>query len=139
MGEEGRGVATIIEMVQYTRLDCTIGSAALMRRALVEAVHHCRHRRAFGRPLIGQPLMRNVLADLTIESEAATVLMMRVARAFDEGEYGFARLAVAVAKYWISKRAPACVAEALECLGGNGFVEESPMPRLYREAPLNSI
>jgi putative acyl-CoA dehydrogenase len=139
VGEEGRGVATIIEMVQHTRLDCTIGSAALMRRALVEAVHHCRHRHAFGRPLIAQPLMRNVLADLTIESEAATLLMMRVARAFDEGDHSFARLAVAVGKFWISKRAPVFVAEALECLGGNGFVEESPMPRLYREAPLNSI
>ena len=139
VGEEGRGVATIIEMVQHTRLDCTMGSAALMRRALVEAVHHCRHRHAFGRPLIAQPLMRNVLADLTIESEAATLLMMRVARAFDEGDHSFARLAVAVGKYWVSKRAPVYVAEALECLGGNGFVEESPMPRLYREAPLNSI
>jgi len=139
VGEEGRGVATIIEMVQHTRLDCTIGSAALMRRALVEAVHHCRHRHAFGRPLIAQPLMRNVLSDLTVESEAATLLMMRVARAFDEGDHSFARLAVAVGKYWISKRTPVYVAEALECLGGNGFVEESPMPRLYREAPLNSI
>jgi putative acyl-CoA dehydrogenase len=139
VGEEGRGVATIIEMVQHTRLDCTIGSAALMRRALVEAVHHCRHRHAFGRPLIAQPLMRNVLADLTIESEAATLLMMRIARAFDEGDHSFARLAVAVGKYWVSKRTPVYVAEALECLGGNGFVEESPMPRLYREAPLNSI
>ncbi|HUI80120.1 MAG TPA: isovaleryl-CoA dehydrogenase [Bryobacteraceae bacterium] len=139
VGEEGRGVATIIEMVQHTRLDCTIGSAGLMRRALVEAVHHCRHRHAFGRPLIAQPLMRNVLADLAIESEAATVLMMRIARAFDEGDHAFARLAVAVGKYWVSKRTPVFVAEALECLGGNGFVEESPMPRLYREAPLNSI
>ena len=139
VGEEGRGVATIIEMVQHTRLDCTIGSAALMRRALVEALHHCRYRRAFGRPLIEQPLMRNVLADLILESEAATLLMMRVARAFDEEDRSFARLAVAVGKYWVSKRAPMHVAEALECLGGNGFVEESPMPRLYREAPLNSI
>jgi putative acyl-CoA dehydrogenase len=139
VGEEGRGVATIIEMVQHTRLDCTIGSAALMRRALVEALHHCRHRHAFGRSLIAQPLMRNVLADLSVESEAATLLMMRVARAFDEGDHGFARLAVAIGKYWISKRAPVFVAEALECLGGNGYVEESAMPRLYREAPLNSI
>jgi len=139
VGEEGRGVATIIEMVQHTRLDCTIGSAALMRRALVEAVHHARHRSAFGRPLIAQPLMRNVLADLTVESEAATLLTMRVARAFDEGDHSFARLAVAIGKYWVSKRTPVFVAEALECLGGNGFVEESPMPRLYRESPLNSI
>lgn len=139
IGEEGRGVATIIEMVHHTRLDCVIGGAALMRRALIEAVHHARHRAAFGRNLVDQPLMRNVLADLTIESEAATVLMMRIARAFDQGDRTFARLAVSVAKYWVSKRTPAHVAEALECLGGNGFVEESPMPRLYREAPLNSI
>ena len=139
IGEEGRGVATIIEMVHHTRLDCVIGGAALMRRALIEAVHHTRHRAAFGRKLIDQPLMQNVLADLAIESEAATVLMMRIARAFDQGDRTFARLAVAVAKYWVSKRTTAHVAEALERLGGNGFVEESPMPRLYREAPLNSI
>jgi putative acyl-CoA dehydrogenase len=139
IGEEGRGVATIIEMVHHTRLDCTVGSAALMRRALVEAVHHARHRRAFGRKLIEQPLMRSVLADLMLESEAATLLAMRVARAFDEGDRKFGRLAVAVAKYWVAKRTPAHVAEALECLGGNGFVEEFPLARLYREAPLNSI
>jgi putative acyl-CoA dehydrogenase len=139
VGEEGRGVATIIEMVHHTRLDCVIASAALMRRALAEALHHARHRRAFGRALIAQPLMRNVLADLAVESEAATVLMMRLARAFDEGDRAFARLAVAVAKYWVAKRAPAHVAEALECLGGNGYVEEFILPRLYREAPLNSI
>ena len=139
VGEEGRGVATILEMVHHTRLDCIIGSAALMRRALVEALHHARHRHVFGRALIDQPLMRNVLADLAVESEAATALMMRLARAFDEGDRRFARLAVAASKYWVSKRAPALVAEALECLGGNGFVEESMMPRLYREAPLNSI
>ena len=129
-------------MVHHTRLDCVIGAAGLMRRALIEAVHHARHRRAFGRFLIDQPLMRNVLADLTIESEAATLLMMRVARAFDQGDEGdrtFARLAVAAGKYWVSKRTAPHVAEALECLGGNGFVEESAMPRLYREAPLNSI
>jgi putative acyl-CoA dehydrogenase len=138
IGEEGRGVATIIEMVHHTRLDCVIGSAALMRRALIEALHHTGHREAFGRKLIDQPLMQNVLADLAIESEAATLLMMRIARAFDQGDL-FARLAVAAAKYWVSKRTPAHVAEALECLGGNGFVEESVMPRLYREAPLNSI
>jgi putative acyl-CoA dehydrogenase len=144
VGEEGRGVATIIDMVQHTRLDCVIGSASLMRQALVQAIHHARHRKAFGRFLIDQPLMQNVLADLALESEAATTLMMRLARAFDAretdaGERGFARLATAVAKYWVSKRGPAQVNEALECLGGNGFVEESILPRLYREAPLNSI
>jgi putative acyl-CoA dehydrogenase len=139
IGEEGRGVATIIEMVHHTRLDCVIGASALMRRALIEALHHARHRQAFGRNLIDQPLMQNVLADLAIESEAATLLMMRLARAFDQGDQLFARLAVAAGKYWVSKRTPMHVAEALECLGGNGFVEESAMPRLYREAPLNSI
>ncbi len=139
IGEEGRGVATIIEMVHHTRLDCVISATGLMRRALIEALHHARHRQAFGRKLIDQPLMQNVLADLAIESEAATVLMMRLARAVDEGDRMFARLAVAAGKYWISKRTPIHVAEALECLGGNGFVEESAMPRLYREAPLNSI
>ena len=139
VGEEGRGVRTIIDMVQHTRLDCTLGSAALIRRAFVEALHHCRHREAFGRRLVEQPLMRNVLADLAIDSEAATILALRVARAFDENDTAFARLAVAIAKYWTCKRAPAHVAEALECLGGNGYVEESPMPRLYREAPVNSV
>jgi len=144
VGEEGAGVPTIIDMVQHTRLDCVIGSASLMRQALVQAIHHARHRKAFGRQLIDQPLMQNVLADLALESEAATVLMMRLARAFDAretdpGERGFARLATAVAKYWVSKRGPSQVNEALECLGGNGFVEESILPRLYREAPLNSI
>jgi putative acyl-CoA dehydrogenase len=116
-----------------------MGSAALMRQALEQAMHHARHRRAFGKALIEQPLMQNVLADLALESEAATLLLMRIARAFDEGDRAFARLAVAAGKYWVSKRASAVAAEALECLGGNGFVEESPMPRLYREAPLNSI
>jgi putative acyl-CoA dehydrogenase len=144
VGEEGRGVATIIDMVQHTRLDCVIGSASLMRQALVQAIHHARHRKAFGRLLVDQPLMQNVLADLALESEAATMLMMRLARAFDgreadAGERGFARLATAAAKYWVSKRGPAQVNEALECLGGNGFVEESILARLYREAPLNSI
>jgi putative acyl-CoA dehydrogenase len=139
VGEEGRGIATIMEMVQHTRLDCTLAAAALMRRALVEAHHHARHRHVFGRVLVEQPLMRNVLADLAIESEAATLLAMRLARAFDENDRGFARLAVAAAKYWVTKRTVAHVAEALECLGGNGFVEESILPRLYREAPLNSI
>lgn len=144
VGEEGRGVRTIIEQVQHTRLDCVIGSASLMRQALVQALHHARHRKAFGRLLIDQPLMQSVLADLALESEAATILMMRLARAFDAsetdaGERGFARMATAVAKYWVCKRGPMQVNEALECLGGNGFVEESVLPRLYREAPLNSI
>jgi putative acyl-CoA dehydrogenase len=138
VGQEGRGVATIIKMVQHTRLDCCIGSAALMRRALVEAVHHAKERVAFGKLLIDQPLMRTVLADLAIDSETATLMVLRLARAF-ENERPFARLATAVSKYWICKRAPAFVGEALECLGGNGFVEESILPRLYREAPLNSI
>ncbi len=138
IGEEGRGVPAIIEMVRHTRLDCVIGSAALMRQALTQAIHHCWHRSAFGKLLIDQPLMQNVLADLALESEAATVLTMRLARAFDEGG-SFARLATAVAKYWICKRASAAVGEALECLGGNGFVEECNMPRLFRKSPLNSI
>lgn len=144
IGEEGRGVATIIEMVQHTRLDCVIGSAALMRQALVQALHHARHRKTFGRTLVDHPLMLNVLADLCLESEAATILMMRLARAFDArgsnpAEHAFARLATAAAKFWISKRTPLQVNEALECLGGNGYVEECILPRLYREAPLNSI
>ncbi|MCC6365005.1 MAG: isovaleryl-CoA dehydrogenase [Bryobacterales bacterium] len=139
LGEEGRGIATIMEMVHHTRLDCVISSSALMRRALVEAVHHARHRHVFGRALASQPLMRNVLMDLALESEAATLLMMRLARSFDERDKAFARLAVAVGKYWVTKRTPAFIAEALECLGGNGYVEEFVMPRLYREAPLNSI
>jgi putative acyl-CoA dehydrogenase len=139
IGEESRGVPTIIEMVQHTRLDCVIGTASLMRQALVQAIHHARRRKTFGRFLIDQPLMQNVLADLALESEAATVLMMRLARAFDSHERAFARLTTAVAKYWVCKRGPAQVNEALECLGGNGFVEECVMPRLYREAPLNSI
>jgi putative acyl-CoA dehydrogenase len=139
VGEPGRGVPAIIEMVNHTRLDCVMGSAAIVRQALVQAIHHCRHRRAFGAFLIDQPLMQAVLADLAVESEAATVLMLRLARAYDAGDRLFARLATAVAKYWISKRAGVLVGEALECLGGAGYVEESIMPRLYREAPLNSI
>jgi putative acyl-CoA dehydrogenase len=140
VGEEGRGVATILEMVNHTRLDCAIGSAAGMRVALARALHHARHRHAFGRLLIDQPLMRNVLADLAVESEAATVAMMRLARAYDaEPEAPFRRLATAVLKYWICRRAPVHAAEALECLGGNGYVEEWGLARLYREAPLNSI
>jgi putative acyl-CoA dehydrogenase len=139
VGAEGRGVRTIIEMVTVTRLDCTIGSAAGMRAALSQAIHHTRHRRAFGSPLADQPLMRNVLADLAVESEAATALAMRLAGALDRDERSFRRLATAVGKYWVCKRQSAVVGEALECLGGNGYVEDSGMPRLYREAPLNSI
>jgi putative acyl-CoA dehydrogenase len=144
IGEEGRGVRTIVEMVNYTRLDCMAGSAALMRQAVAQATHHAAHRAAFGRALIDQPLMQNVLADLAIESEAATALTLRVARACDNAasdpaEAQLKRLGTAIGKYWVCKRTPPLVAEALECLGGNGYVEESGMPRLYREAPLNSI
>ena len=139
LGEEGRGVATIIEMVTHTRLDCVIGSAATMRRGVAEAVHHARHRSAFGARLAEQPLMVNVLADLAIESEAATASALRLARAYDEDDRAFRRFGTAVMKYWICKRATAHAAEALECLGGNGYVEESPMPRLLRDAPLNGI
>ena len=143
VGEEGRGVRTIIDMVNHTRLDCIVGSASLMRQAVAQAIHHTSHRSAFGRLLSQQPLMENVLADLAVESEATTVLMMRLAGAFDRSsdpaEAHFRRLAVAVGKYWTCKRAVAVVAEALECHGGNGYVEESIMPRLYRESPLNSI
>jgi putative acyl-CoA dehydrogenase len=139
VGEEGDGVRTIIEMVNHTRLDCVIGSASLMRQAVAQATHHAAHRSAFGKLLIDQPLMANVLADLAIESEATTILMMRLASAFDRDESHFRRIAVAIAKYWTCKRAIAVVAEALECHGGNGYVEESILPRLYREAPLNSI
>jgi len=138
VGEEGRGVPTIIEMVNYTRLDCVLGSAGLMRAAVAQATHHTAHRSAFGKLLADQPLMRNVLADLCIESEAATLTAMRLARACDEQE-AFKRLGLAVSKYWICKSAVWHVAEALECLGGNGYVELSGMPRLYREVPLNSI
>jgi putative acyl-CoA dehydrogenase len=142
VGEEGRGIRTIIDMVNHTRLDCVIGSASLMRQAVAQATHHTAHRSAFGRPLSEQPLMVNVLADIAIESEATTALMMRLAGAFDaagETDAHFRRLALAVAKYWCCKRAIGVVAEALECHGGNGYVEESILPRLYREAPLNSI
>ncbi|HEY2831507.1 MAG TPA: acyl-CoA dehydrogenase family protein [Sporichthyaceae bacterium] len=145
VGPEGRGVKTIIEMVNCTRLDCISGSATLMRKSLVEAAHHVRHRRAFGTLLIDAPLMRNVLADLALESEAATVLTLRLAGATDRAMAGdaqealFRRIGTAVGKYWVTKRTPPFTAEALECLGGNGYVEESGMPRIYREAPLNSI
>ena len=127
VGAEGRGLHTILEMVNHTRLDCVLGSTALMRRAVAEATHHAAHRSAFGRMLAEQPLMRNVLADLCVESEAATVTALRLARAFDEADVPFRRLATAVAKFWICKRTPPLVAEALECLGGNGFVEESQL------------
>ncbi len=144
VGGEGRGIATIIEMVMLTRLDCMLGSAGLMRMALAQALHHCRHRRAFGRPLVEQPLMRNVLADIALEVEAATAFAIRVAGAVDRApddasEAAFARVATAIGKFWICKRAPMVVNEAQECLGGNGYVEEWPLSRLYRQAPLNSI
>ncbi|MEM7170062.1 MAG: acyl-CoA dehydrogenase family protein [Pseudomonadota bacterium] len=144
VGEEGRGIATIMTMVQHTRLDTASASAGLMRQAVVQAVHHCEHRKAFGKRLVEQPLMTNLLADLALESAAATVLVMRVAGAFDRaagdrGERAFARLAVALAKFWVAKRLPHLTYESLECLGGSGYVEENMMPRLYREAPLNSI
>ncbi len=144
VGEEGRGVPTIIEMVNHTRLDCVLGTTAGMRLGVAKATHHAAHRSAFGNRLIDQPLMQNVLADLCIESEAATVTAMRLARSYDqsggdEQETQFKRLATAVVKYWVCKRGPAHAVEALECFGGNGYVEESGMPRLFRESPLNSI
>jgi putative acyl-CoA dehydrogenase len=140
VGEEGRGVPAILRMVNHTRLDCLLGAATGMRRGVVEAIHHSRHRAAFGALLVDQPAMVNVLADLAIESEAATAAALRVARAYDSGSEGaFRRFATAVMKYWVCKRAAPHAAEALECLGGNGFVEESSLPLLYRDAPLNSI
>ncbi len=145
VGEPGRGVRTIIEMVSATRLDCVIGSAAAMRQGCVTALHHASTRRSFGLRLVSHPLMASVLADLALESEAATTLAMRLAGAADRaargdaGEGALLRLALPAAKYWVCKRTPMVVAEALECLGGNGYVEESGLPRLYRDAPLNSI
>jgi putative acyl-CoA dehydrogenase len=139
VGEEGRGVHAIIEMVAMTRLDCVTGSASGMRAALSQAIHHTRHRSVFGKILAEQPAMTNVLADLAVESEAAATLAMRLAGAADRGERTFQRLAVAIGKYWVCKRQPAVVGEALECLGGNGYVEESGLPRLFRDSPLNSI
>ncbi len=139
LGDEGAGVRTIIEMVTSTRLDCVIGTSTLMRVAVAQATHHARHRQAFGRYLADQPLMRMVLADLAIESEAATTLMTRLAAAVDDDESAFKRVGLAVGKYWVCKRGPAVAAEALECFGGNGFVEDFPMAQIYREAPLNSI
>jgi putative acyl-CoA dehydrogenase len=139
VGDEGRGIRTILDMVAATRLDCVLGSTSTMRAALLRAVHHARHRSAFGALLVDQPLMQNVLADLALESEAATTLGLRLAHAVDEGDTAFSRLGVALGKYWVCKRTPVMVAEALECLGGNGYVEENGLARLYREAPLNSI
>jgi putative acyl-CoA dehydrogenase len=139
VGAEGAGVRTIIDMVTMTRLDCVVGSAAVQRAALVQALHHTTHRFAFGRPLIEQPLMREVLGELVVESEASTALFVRIARGVDVGESAFVRLAVAAAKFWVGKRTPTFVAEALECLGGNGYVEDSGLPRLFRESPLNGI
>ncbi len=145
VGEEGAGVRTIIEMVNHTRLDCVLGGATGMRVGVAEAIHHATHRSVFGRELVEQPLMRNVLADLAIESEAATISALRLARAYDEalagdeGAQQLKRIANAVLKYWICKRAVVHAGEALECLGGNGYVEESGLPRLFRESPLNSI
>ncbi|MEU7405429.1 acyl-CoA dehydrogenase family protein [Streptomyces sp. NPDC044948] len=145
VGEEGRGVATVLGMVAATRLDCVLGSAGLMRQAVAQAVHHCTHREAFGGKLVDKPLMRNVLADLALESEAATTLGLRLAAALDAAEDGdereraLLRLAVPAAKYWVTKRCAPLVVEAAECLGGNGYVEESGLPRLVRESPLNSV
>ncbi len=145
VGEEGRGVKTIIEMVNLTRLDCTLGSATSMRVGLTRAVHHAQHRKAFGAYLIDQPLMRNVLADLAVEAEAATMLAMRMAGATDKAVHGderetlLRRIGLAAGKYWVCKRATPHAAEAMECFGGNGYAEESGMPRLYREAPLMGI
>src|SRR3954447_17362653 len=126
-------------MVNHTRLDCLLGSTASMRWGLAQAVHHTRHRSAFGKLLAEQPAMQNVLADLQLESEAATATALRIARSYDESDNAFRRFATAVSKYWVCKRAPGHASEALECLGGNGYVEESGMPRLYRASPLNSI
>ena len=144
IGEEGRGVANIMEMVRHTRLDCAVGSAATLRRAVAESLHHCAHRKAFGKLLIEQPLMQNLLADLSLESEAATAFAFRLARGFDESKSNeearaFTRIATAIGKFWICKRAVFAVAEAMEILGGNGYVEESVLPRLYRDVPVNSI
>lgn len=143
VGEEGRGIATLVEMASYTRLDCVLGSAALLRQALVQALHHARHRLAFGQLLIDQPLMQSVLMDLALESEAATALALRLARAFDAFndplEDAYRRILTPAAKFWICKRAIAATAECMEVWGGNGYIETGPMARLYREAPVNSI
>ena len=143
IGEPGRGIPTILEMGSHTRLDCVLGSAGIMRAALCHALHHARGRMAFGRPLAGQPLMQNVLADLALESEAATAFALRLARCFDEGSEPsqalLGRILTAAGKYWICKRGPGFGAEAMEVMGGNGYVEDGPLARLYRELPVNSI
>ena len=144
IGEEGRGVRTILQMVQLTRLDCAISSAGLMRMALAQAVHHARHRSVFQKRLADQPAMRTVLADMALEVAAATALVMRLCRAFDlsasdENEAAYARVLTPAVKYWVCKAAPALIYEAMECLGGNGYVEDGILPRLYREAPVNAI
>ena len=143
IGVPGRGVATILEMVQHTRLDCVLGTAGMMRAALARAIHYARHRVAFGRLLVQQLLMQNVLADLALEAEAATALALRLARAFEtdapESERALARIVTPAAKYWLCKRGPALAAEAMEAHGGSGYVEESALPRIYREMPVNSI
>ncbi|WP_047307374.1 isovaleryl-CoA dehydrogenase [Rhodopseudomonas palustris] len=143
IGPEGRGVATIIEMVAMTRFDCMIGSSAIMRAALSQAIDHCRQRAAFGRLLIDQPIMQNVLADLALETEAALALTMRIARALDhrtdEHEAHLIRIGSAIGKYWICKRTPGVTAEAMECIGGSGVMEDGPMPRHFRESPVNAI
>lgn len=144
IGEEGRGVANIMEMVRHTRLDCAVGSAATLRRSVAESLHHCAYRKAFGKLLIEQPLMDNLLADLSIESEAATQFAFRLAKGFDDSKTSdeakvFTRIATAIGKFWICKRAVFAVGEAMEVLGGNGYVEESVLPRLYRDIPVNSI
>ena len=143
VGDEGRGIPTIIEMANYTRLDCALGTSGLMRQAVAQAAHHTSYRTVFQKKLIDQPLMQNVVADLAVEAEAAIRLALRLARAYDRpddpGEAAFARLVTPAAKYWICKRGPMLAAEAMEVLGGNGYVEEGPMPRLYREMPVNSI
>ncbi len=144
IGEEGRGVANIMEMVRHTRLDCAVGSSATLRRAVAESIHHCTYRKAFGKFLIEQPLMQNLLADLALESEAATSFAFRLARGFDESETDesaklFTRTATAIGKFWNCKRAVFAVGEAMEVLGGNGYVEDSVLPRLYRDIPVNSI
>jgi putative acyl-CoA dehydrogenase len=143
VGEPGRGIATIIEMVTATRLDCAVSSAALMRLALASATLHTRHRSVFGRHLVDQAVMADVLADMALDVEAATALVLRLARAFDspgdDASRAYARLMTPVAKYWVTKLAPPLVAEAMECMGGNGYVEEGLSARLYREVPVNSI
>jgi putative acyl-CoA dehydrogenase len=142
LGEEGRGTAFMIEQIVWTRLDALIGGAGMMRRLLAEATWHARHRHAFGAPLAAQPAMRNVLADLAIESEAATASALRLASAFDSedaGERALRRFGLSVLKYWVSKRGAGFAAEALECLGGNGYVEEAPMAQFYRDIEINTV